>query len=99
MFHGTKPCKGAGDAVAEDDLLVQIETDKVTIDVRYQQKEPGVVKEFLVKMDDTVQVRLTLAWNCSQVSSRLWLCCHILDTFCGFNRRSSIGFTDESLCK
>ncbi len=46
------------DAVAEDDLLLQIETDKVTIDVRYQQKEPGVVKEFLVKPDDTVQARL-----------------------------------------
>ena len=44
--------------MAEDDLLVQIETDKVTIDVRYQQREPGVLKEFLVKMDDTVQVRL-----------------------------------------
>jgi len=26
--------------------------------VRYQQKEPGVVKEFLVKPDDTVQARL-----------------------------------------
>ncbi|KAK9844101.1 hypothetical protein WJX81_004452 [Elliptochloris bilobata] len=48
--------KQPGDAVAEDDLLVQIETDKVTIDVRYQQKEPGVVKDILVKMDDTVQV-------------------------------------------
>jgi len=49
-----------GDAVAEDDLLLQIETDKVTIDVRYQQQEPGVVKEFLVKPDDTVQARLHL---------------------------------------
>lgn len=41
----------------EDDLLLQIETDKVTIDVRYQQKEPGVLKEILVKTDDTVQAR------------------------------------------
>ena len=53
--------------MAEDDLLVQIETDKVTIDVRYQEREPGVVREFLVKMDDTVQVRLPPNWVCTQV--------------------------------
>ena len=60
--------------MAEDDLLVQIETDKVTIDVRYQQKEPGIVKEFLVKMDDTVQVRLPLAWYCGQLQVQQRLC-------------------------
>ena len=48
--------------MAEDDLLVQIETDKVTIDVRYQQQTPGVVKEILVKMDDTVQACSTALW-------------------------------------
>lgn len=48
--------------MAEDDLLVQIETDKVTIDVRYQQQTPGVVKEVLVKMDDTVQACSTVLW-------------------------------------
>ena len=97
MFRGTKPCKCAGDAVAEDDLLVQIETDKVTIDVRYQQKEPGVVKEFLVKMDDTVQVRLPMAWICSQVSSRpVAVLPYSWTPFCGFNCRSNIGVTDKS---
>lgn len=40
----------------EDDVLLQIETDKVTIDVRYTDSGEGTVKEMLVKADDTVSV-------------------------------------------
>ena len=46
----------AGDTVQEDDVIVQIETDKVTIDVRYTESAPGKIKEFLVKPEDTVTV-------------------------------------------
>ena len=46
----------AGDKVKEDDILLQIETDKVTIDVRYTEAEAGVVKEYLVAEEDTVTV-------------------------------------------
>ena len=46
----------AGDVVNEDDVLLQIETDKVTIDVRYTETKPGKIKEFLVSEDDTVTV-------------------------------------------
>ena len=46
----------AGDVVNEDDILLQIETDKVTIDVRYTEAKPGKIKEFLVSEDDTVSV-------------------------------------------
>ena len=42
--------------VKEDDVLLQIETDKVTIDVRYTEAKPGVVKEYLVAEEDTVVV-------------------------------------------
>ena len=35
---------------------MQIETDKVTIDVRYTENEPGTLIEYLVKEDDTVAV-------------------------------------------
>lgn len=51
----SKPAS-TGDAVNEDDVLVQVETDKVTIDVRYTESQPGTIKEFLVKPDDTVTV-------------------------------------------
>ena len=44
----------AGDVVKEDDVLLQIETDKVTIDVRYTEAQSGTIKEYLVKEDDTV---------------------------------------------
>lgn len=40
----------------EDDVLLQIETDKVTIDVRYTESGEGTLKEMLVKADDTVSV-------------------------------------------
>lgn len=39
-----------GDEVQEDDIIAQIETDKVTIDVKYQQPGSGVVKELLIKV-------------------------------------------------
>ncbi|KAK9916324.1 hypothetical protein WJX75_001244 [Coccomyxa subellipsoidea] len=48
--------KKPGDVVREDDILLQIETDKVTIDVRYTGSEPGTVKKILVSEDDTVSV-------------------------------------------
>ncbi|BDA40879.1 Dihydrolipoyllysine-residue succinyltransferase component [Coccomyxa sp. Obi] len=48
--------KKQGDVVKEDDILLQIETDKVTIDVRYTGSEAGTVKEILVKEEDTVSV-------------------------------------------
>ena len=46
----------AGDVVNEDDVLMQIETDKVTIDVRYTESESGTLTEYLCKEDDTVAV-------------------------------------------
>ncbi len=46
----------AGDLVKEDDVLMQIETDKVTIDVRYTESQPGTLTEYLCKEDDTVAV-------------------------------------------
>jgi len=48
--------KHPGDEVKEDDIIAQIETDKVTIDVKYQQSAPGVIKELLIKESDVVQV-------------------------------------------
>jgi len=43
---------GPGDTVAVDDIIAQIETDKVTIDVR--SPEAGVIEKLVVKMGDTV---------------------------------------------
>ena len=37
-------------------MLAQIETDKVTIDVKYTEAQPGVVSKVLVNADDTVEV-------------------------------------------
>ena len=39
-----------------DDIVLQIETDKVTVDVRYTTGKPGKLKEMLVKEEDTVAV-------------------------------------------
>lgn len=50
-----------GDVVSEDALIAQIETDKVTIDVRYTGKEPGKVTGVLVKAGDTVEVGTPVA--------------------------------------
>jgi len=45
-----------GEAVGTDDIVLQIETDKVTVDVRYTTGKPGKLKEMLVKEEDTVAV-------------------------------------------
>ena len=55
-FSSDSPHLCPGDTVQEDDVVVQIETDKVTIDVRYTESAPGKIKEFLVKPEDTVTV-------------------------------------------
>lgn len=46
----------AGDILQDGDVIAQIETDKVTIDVRYTEAKPGKLKEILVGADDTVTV-------------------------------------------
>lgn len=46
----------AGDSVGTDDIVLQIETDKVTVDVRYTTGKPGKLTELLVKEEDTVAV-------------------------------------------
>jgi pyruvate/2-oxoglutarate dehydrogenase complex dihydrolipoamide acyltransferase (E2) component len=53
------PC--TGDLVSENDVLAQIETDKVTIDVRYTEKEAGTLSELLVKEGDNVAVGAPVA--------------------------------------
>lgn len=52
------PCSNthAGDAIKEDDVIAQIETDKVTIDVKYTAKAPGVLTALMVASGDVVQV-------------------------------------------
>jgi len=50
--------KNPGDPVAKGDVLVVIETDKVTVEVNAA--ESGTVKEHLVKIDDTVEVGVPL---------------------------------------
>jgi 2-oxoglutarate dehydrogenase E2 component (dihydrolipoamide succinyltransferase) len=51
--------KQAGDSVAEDEVIVQVETDKVTIDIR--SPGAGVVEEILVSEDETVVVGQAVA--------------------------------------
>ena len=53
--------KAPGDIVREDDLVATIETDKVTIDVRYTEKEAGVVASVGVAAGDTVGVGAPVA--------------------------------------
>ena len=48
--------KGPGDSVFEDDVIAQLETDKVTIDVKYQRGTPGVIKSINFGEGDTVEV-------------------------------------------
>lgn len=48
--------KGVGDSVAEDDVIAQLDTDKVTMDIKYQEKMPGVIKSILVEEGATVEV-------------------------------------------
>ena len=51
--------KSVGDSVEVDEIICQIETDKVTIDVKAPVS--GVLKEILVKEEDTVVVGQTVA--------------------------------------
>mmetsp|Transcript_35714 Transcript_35714/g.77712 ORF Transcript_35714/g.77712 Transcript_35714/m.77712 type:complete len:457 (+) Transcript_35714:90-1460(+) len=51
--------KAAGDSVAEDEVVVQVETDKVTIDIR--SPGAGVIEEILVAEEDTVVVGQAVA--------------------------------------
>jgi 2-oxoglutarate dehydrogenase E2 component (dihydrolipoamide succinyltransferase) len=48
--------KHPGDAVVEDDVLAQLETDKVTMDVKYQGSAPGVVSKIMAAEGDSVAV-------------------------------------------
>lgn len=43
--------------VKEDDVIAQLETDKVTIDVKYTGKQPGVITSLQIKPQDVVQVK------------------------------------------
>ncbi len=53
--------KAVGDTVLEDDVIAQLETDKVTIDVKYQGSGTAVVKKYYVGEGDTVNVGDTFA--------------------------------------
>eukprot|EP00955_Chlamydomonas_euryale_P040811 351815-Chlamydomonas_euryale.AAC.1 len=59
-MHTHKNCP-AGDPVAEDDVLAQIETDKVTIDIKYTAKEAGVLTHMLIATGDVVTVGQSVA--------------------------------------
>ncbi|GIL53365.1 hypothetical protein Vafri_8984 [Volvox africanus] len=48
--------KKPGDPVKEDDIIAQIETDKVTIDVKYTGKASGVISQVLINPSDLVKV-------------------------------------------
>lgn len=48
--------KKPGDAVKEDDVIAQIETDKVTIDIKYSGNQPGKLTQLHIKEQDVVQV-------------------------------------------
>ena len=48
--------KGPGDVVFEDDVIAQLETDKVTIDVKYQRHVPGKITNVHFAEGDTVEV-------------------------------------------
>ena len=48
--------KQPGDVVVEDDVIAQLETDKVTIDVKYQKSVPGTIKAIHFAEGDTVEV-------------------------------------------
>ncbi|GLC34383.1 hypothetical protein PLESTB_000734700 [Pleodorina starrii] len=48
--------KKEGDPVKEDDIIAQIETDKVTIDVKYTGKAAGVISKVLINPSDLVKV-------------------------------------------
>ncbi|KAI3436610.1 hypothetical protein D9Q98_006027 [Chlorella vulgaris] len=53
--------KQPGDVVVEDDVIAQLETDKVTMDIKYPHKTPGVIKAIEVAEGDTVTVGQSFA--------------------------------------
>jgi pyruvate/2-oxoglutarate dehydrogenase complex dihydrolipoamide acyltransferase (E2) component len=54
-------CLGAGAVVQPDEVLALIETDKVTIDVRYTGSKPGVLNSISLAADDVVTVGQAVA--------------------------------------
>ena len=48
-----------GDAVKKDDILVELETDKVSVEVRAE--EDGVISKIVAQEGDTVEIGATLA--------------------------------------
>jgi 2-oxoglutarate dehydrogenase E2 component (dihydrolipoamide succinyltransferase) len=64
--------KSPGDAVAVDDVVLQIETDKVTLDVRSPYN--GALVEFLVEEGDTVTVGMPLFTIDQSAGACLYLC-------------------------
>jgi 2-oxoglutarate dehydrogenase E2 component (dihydrolipoamide succinyltransferase) len=46
--------KAAGDAVAKDDVLVELETDKVAVEVSAE--ESGTLSEIVAQEGDTVEI-------------------------------------------
>lgn len=66
--HPSMPClltwlksASAGDLINTDEVIALIETDKVTIDVRYTASEPGVIKSISMAEGDTVTVGQVVA--------------------------------------
>ena len=58
----------------ENDLIAQIETDKVTIDVKYTSKAPGVLSALMVAAGDVVQVGGSLLSGRVAMISQVWSC-------------------------
>ncbi|KAL4457631.1 hypothetical protein ABPG75_012496 [Micractinium tetrahymenae] len=48
--------KQPGEVVVEDDVIAQLETDKVSMDIKYPNKTPGIVKSIHAAEGDTVTV-------------------------------------------
>ena len=48
-----------GDAVKKDDILVELETDKVSVEVRAE--EDGVISKIVAQEGDTVEIGDTIA--------------------------------------
>ncbi len=48
--------RAAGDSIAVDEVIAQVETDKVTIDIKYQGAQPGKITKLHIKEQDVVQV-------------------------------------------
>lgn len=54
--------KKTGDLLKEDDVIAQLETDKVTIDIKYPAKEPGLLEQLYIKEQDVVKVGQKVAF-------------------------------------